>query len=481
MEALQKNLRIIEVGGKTYLGIPVARGKGLQSFIRLFSSEDRKGLILTERSIEEWEIVGFSEVDGTLYLYGTPFDSLPEPFTSLLDTPPGFSIPPRWVLFIRRLDLLGKTSKIPEKLYPEGMFFLKKGGILLLPEKLMQKILALEPIDRRIAYFNSFNHPDLTGEENCVFFLATVTYRLITGFSPFVGTTEEELHTEMRYFPPLPATLKRPGLDEELSDFLQLFLIMKEKLSLSEWVQKIEHFSKQPLMHSLTREEMEKKAKETERFLSQRKSSHRRRTFWMKHRTHVILASLLTLVGGYFVYDVLSNALRPPRTVGMPPEQVVNLFYTSMNTLDHQAMEDCVKGKAGKAYINEVTQLYVVSRMRMSVEFKSGMLDAESWYRKGRPPLQEGVTLYGIAELKIDQEVGQDPSKINSRKEKEPEVRQFLVQFHRWVPDPPSEGNLRFRGYQIEERVILQKEGEGWVIVEILPLQATPLPPPSFE
>lgn len=192
----------------------------------------------------------------------------------------------------------------------------------------------------------------------------------------------------------------------------------------------------------------------------------------MKHRTQVILAILLTLVGTYFAYDVLSSALRPPRTLGMPPEQVVNLFYSSVNSLDHQAMEDCVKGKAGKAYIDEVTQLYVVSRMRMSVEFKSGMLDAESWYRKGRPPLQEGVTLYGIAELKIQREAGEENT---------PDVLRFLVQFHRWIPVPPSEGGLRFRGFQMRERVIVQREGERWVIAEIQRLQAEPLPPPSIE
>jgi len=472
MEAPQKNLRIIEIGGNSYLGIQVASGKGVQSFIRLFSPQDQKGLILTERGIEEWEILGFSDVDGNLYLYGPPFESLPEPFTTLFDAPPGSSIPPRWVLFIRRLALLGETSRLPEKLYPEGMFFLKDGRILILPEKIMQKVLALEPLAQRIAHFDSFNHPDLTGEQNCSFFLATVTYRLITGFPAFTGNTEEELHTEMRYLLPLPASLKRPGLNEELSDFLQLLLTSKEKLSLSEWEKKIEYFSKPPLVYSLTKEELEKKALEAERFLSERTRSYRRRTFWMKHRTQVILAILLTLVGAYFAYDVLSSALRPPRTLGMPPEQVVNLFYSSVNSLDHQAMEDCVKGKAGKAYIDEVTQLYVVSRMRMSVEFKSGMLDAESWYRKGRPPLQEGVTLYGIAELKIQREAGEENT---------PDVLRFLVQFHRWIPVPPSEGGLRFRGFQMRERVIVQREGERWVIAEIQRLQAEPLPPPSIE
>ncbi len=481
MEAPRKNLRILEIGGQVYLGIHVASGKGIQSFIRFFTPQDRKGWILTEKGMEGWDILGFSEVEGDLYLYGPPFESVPEPFTSLLDTPPGSSLPPRWILFIRRLFQWVQSSPAPEKLYPEGIFFIKDGRILILPERIMEKVLALKPLDQRIACFEAFNHPDLRGEPNCSFFLGTITYRLITGANPYEGTTEEALHTEMRELSPLPASLRRPGLNEELSDFLHLVLIGNEKPTLTEWVQRIEAFSKLPLLHSLTDEELEKKHKEAERFLSERTRTHRRRTFWIKHRTRILLAILLVVVGGYFAYDVLSNILRPPRTVGFSPEQVVNLFYSSMNTLDHQAMEDCVKGKVGKTYIDEVTQLYVVSRMRMSVEFKSGMIDAETWYRKGRPPLRQGETLYGIAALSIEQEVEQAPKKEEPMQEKGLDSHRFLVRFHRWIPAPPSEGGVRFKGFQILERVILQKEGKRWIIGEIQRIQSEPLPSPSFE
>lgn len=491
MEAPRTHLRILEISGQYYLGIRVASGKGIQSFIRLASPQDRKGWLLTEKGVEEWDILGFSEVDGNLYLYGLPFESLPEPFTSLLDTPPVTSIPPRWVLFIRRLALLAQTSTLPEKLYPEGMFFLKDGRILILPEKIMQKVLALEPLSQRIAYFESFNHPDLTGEQNCSFFLGTITYRLITGVNPYQGSTEETLHSEMRDLQPVPASLKRPGVNEELSDYLQSVLTSKEKPSLSEWAQKIESFFKLPLLCSLTEEEVAEKTKEAERFISEQNRTLKRRTFWRKHRTHVLFAILIVLVGGYFAYDVLSSILKPPRTLGLSPEQVVSLFYSSMNTLDHQAMQDCVKGKVGKAYIDEVTQLYVVSRMRMSVEFKSGMMDADTWYRKGKPPLKEGETLYGVAELKIQQEAEQEKTSQDAQKEvlkkdrssKEQVFREqrYLVQFHRWVPVPASEGRVRFKGFQIQERVTLQKEGERWIIVEIQRLQSESLPHPSLE
>ncbi|GAB4369185.1 MAG: hypothetical protein Kow009_05860 [Spirochaetales bacterium] len=469
------NLRTIEIGGKFYLGIRVASGKGVQSFIRLVNKEDRKGLILSDTGLDEWDIQGFTELDGELYLYGPSFQSLPEPFIHLFDLPPGTSLPSRWILFIRRLSQLSRTTHLPDKLYPQGMFFLEDGRLLILPEKIMDRVLSLEPLDQRITYFESCNHPDLTGEPNCSFFLAALTYRFCTGKDPYGGSTEEEIHSEMRTLPPVPASLERPGLNEELSEFLQTALTAKEKPSLYEWKERIESLSRQPLLSQLTEEETARKRKEAKRFLAERIRTQKRRNFWMKYKTHVLGLLLISLIGGYFLYDILSNALRPPRTLGMSPEEVVHLFYSSMNTLDHQAMEDCVDGKAGKSYIDEVTRLYVVSRMRMSVEMKNPMIDAETWYRKGRPAIPEGQTLYGIASLSIQQE-GQDPEKG------EDGSKQYRVQFDRWVPLPASmEGRGRFKGFRVEERVTLEKEGKRWVIVEIQPQRSDPLPPPPSE
>ncbi len=49
MEAPRTHLRILEISGQYYLGIRVASGKGIQSFIRLASPQDRKGWLLTEK------------------------------------------------------------------------------------------------------------------------------------------------------------------------------------------------------------------------------------------------------------------------------------------------------------------------------------------------------------------------------------------------------------------------------------------------
>lgn len=226
------------------------------------------------------------------------------------------------------------------------------------------------------------------------------------------------------------------------------------------------------MVETLSDTEIDLRRKQAEQFQKETSRTYTRKQFWQKHRTRVIGISILALILGYFGYEALSNALKPPRTLGFTPEQVVHLFYSSMNTLDHLAMEDCVTGEAGKQYINEVIQLFVISRMRMSAEFKNSMIDAETWYKTGRPPIPEGQTLYGIAELEIEKESETE------------EMVHMRVQFEKWVPIPqrgeegePQNLNFadRFKGFRIEERVTLEKKKSRWVITEIQRLSDSPL------
>ena len=467
-----KYTREIEVGGRKYLGICVASGRGVQTFVRMFSLSERTGFIVGETGMDPWTIQGFSEVETSLYLYGPLVGEIPESFLYLLETSVTSTLPPKFVLFTRRLAAYFKEGHTYEKLYPQGIFFFSDGRTLFLPEPILQKSLALKPAEERFRFYEPYNHPDLTGEENASFFLGCIAYRLLTGSLPYWAESEETLHTHMRELPPLPASLARPGIREEVSSFIQQALTGKEKPPLSLWVEKVEAWNRTPLIETVSDTEIDLRRKQAVQFQKETSRAYTRRQFWQKHRTRVIGISILALILGYFGYEALSNALKPPRTLGFTPEQVVHLFYSSINTLDHQAMEDCVTGEAGKQYINEVIQLFVISRMRMSVEFKNSMIDAEIWYKTGRPPIPEGQTLYGIAELEIEKESETE------------ETAQMRVQFDRWVPVPQriEEGepqNLsfadRFKGSRIEERVTLEKKKSHWVITEIQRLSDSPL------
>jgi hypothetical protein len=110
----------------------------------------------------------------------------------------------------------------------------------------------------------------------------------------------------------------------------------------------------------------------------------------------------VAVLAGSLAYSVLSNALKPPVTVGMEPREVVELFYNSITELDHDAIEDCVTDGAGKDVVTEATNLFVISRMRLGQEGTTGFVPAQQWKDADTPDLEPQYHVYGIADLAIE-------------------------------------------------------------------------------
>jgi hypothetical protein len=157
----------------------------------------------------------------------------------------------------------------------------------------------------------------------------------------------------------------------------------------------------------------------------------------------VVTAAVLAVVGS-IAGTMLKNALAAPLTEGLAPREVVELFYSGINTFDHAAMEDCVTGDAGKGYIREATNLFVISRMREGYERTRPYIDVNEWILNGKPEIPQGKSLYGIAGLKISAE-GET---------------QFRVDFRRWTPVPSGadgSGEVSYIVEEVTERVRLKE------------------------
>ena len=99
---------------------------------------------------------------------------------------------------------------------------------------------------------------------------------------------------------------------------------------------------------------------------------------------------------GAGVGSILKGVLAPRVTRGFTPREVVQAFYSSMNKLDQMTMGACVIDGAGKGEINEVTNLYVISRgihrVRGEIQYRvRGGLG-----QSRRPPIPPPQTLYGV-------------------------------------------------------------------------------------
>ena len=121
-----------------------------------------------------------------------------------------------------------------------------------------------------------------------------------------------------------------------------------------------------------------------------------------------------------------------------------------MNSLDHQVMEACVVGKAGREEIGESTNLFVISRVTTAYEGRPTIVSAEAWDREGRPGLDPMFTVYGVTDLVITEETGA-PSPV------------FRVDYVKWAPlAPPDDGGKPRRA---SPRAAIQRDtpvGQGF-------------------
>jgi hypothetical protein len=170
----------------------------------------------------------------------------------------------------------------------------------------------------------------------------------------------------------------------------------------------------------------------------------------------VLVAVVVAGVVGIFSATILKNILRPRSTRGYSPARVVETFYRSINSLDHERMQDCVTGRAGKGLIEQVINVFVISRVNLGYEGRSHLIPADEWDRNGRPDLKAPDAVFGITDLVTREERGGPQP-------------QFLVSYTRWLPqsaDEPRSGPGSV-GLPIKDRVHLRQQGGYWVIDRI--------------
>jgi hypothetical protein len=163
----------------------------------------------------------------------------------------------------------------------------------------------------------------------------------------------------------------------------------------------------------------------------------------------VLIVAAIAAAAGIFSSTVLRNLLAPRSTRGLSPREVVETFYRSVNTLDHERMQDCIAGRAGRQLIDQVVHVYVVSRVNLGYEGRSLIRSAEDWDRAGRPQVNPPESVFGVTDLDIQPLEGVEAS--------------FRVSYRLWIPDS-DQGTV---SREARERVYLRQQGGAWVIYRI--------------
>ncbi|MEE8440818.1 MAG: hypothetical protein V3S41_03785 [Spirochaetia bacterium] len=456
----------VERDGNTLTG--VATGIPTNSFtIRKLASQRRdNGWVFRDDELGEWPAMGLIEHDGLIYAIGPAApgifvdealrDEKRDRVEDLLTIASTFAA------------LAGADVSIGQ-VHTRCMLLLDGGGALVLPPDISRTIREHQDLEGRLRTMQLFQHPDKSPVENVGFFLAVISYFVLTGRYPFEADAAEELHGRIRNGKPVAARHRRYTLKSDVSDFLSATLGGERyESSPSVWAKRLLSWSQKGFDGQLTDREREEASLQAEAEIQKLNRSFDRKESVRRNWRKWLIVAAMVVAGGSIPGTIVYNALQPRLTAGFLPDQVVTVFYTSINTLDHVVMEDAVVDRAGRPLIREVTNMFVIDRQRMAVEMRSSLVDAQTWRDQGMPPLEDGSVPYGVAHLSLAP-MGAPAGEVAYR-----------ATYERWLPNPPEspEATVPVRpyiGYLVTDEIRLRQDREDWVIYEMISLSVEEL------
>jgi hypothetical protein len=468
-------VKIVEESG-THLGILLSGGKKNYALTQFSQLKQSPGWIVDENSIKPWHVTGVLEHEGNTYFYGPYEDGTT--LHEIISNPD-----PENLHYIKRLAaallLLEQRSQPFPPVYGNSVLFLNDGRILFLPPEIILRSTPQLSEETRREGVDYMVHPDRKDEEAAVFTCGVIAYRLLTGVFPFTDEHEEVLHIKMRSKSILPPKMVKPEIRKDVSDFIMSNLEAGRPPMLQDWIVEVDRWLEEGTEETVSDEQRALIEAEAAKYEKKSEKSFTTRTFLQKHKVSLTVAAVGTVAAIWFVASMLSNILAPPVTVGMAPREVTRLFYTSMNSLDHITMEDCVAPKVAKNRLNEVMHLYVIGKMRMANEGTSGIINAQQWVENGSPPIGESETIYGITDLQI-----------RAVTETETEAR-YRVSYKKYAPSQPEgdigeqpgtselmeQGPLRIGVMENTEEVFVENTGKYWEIYRIDVIESEELAP----
>lgn len=470
--SMSDTLSSFQQGEKTLLAVDVAIGGKGFALRRITQESDGDGLIVGEDEETPWRSAGLRAIGETVYLLG--------------DHVKGRTLYDLWTDENEdaesRLKLLARLSTLLPAAYERlggfrelhmlGVVVLEDTRILVLPPRMMEMIGQSQRNDDRLRFVSRYNHPDLGGEEAMTYALAALAYTALTETPPFDATTIDETNNEVRRRKVFEAHYREPRVRPDVSRDLTAALSIgrtdgstRKSFEFAKFRERLHEWASKGAFEPVSDSQRQAIVDEAEELSAKIEKRYRRSEWVRKYWSRVALIAAIVVVVGSIPLSILSNALKPRVTAGFPPQEVVRTFYTSITELDHMTMEDCVVGDAGKGYINEAMNLYVMSRMRMSVEMTDVYVDPQQWREAGRPDLADNLSLFGVTDLEI----------VDKTQTSAPEgERLYEVTFMKWYPDYPEDVDLenppsRVRDVadRIVERLIVVQDREDWVISEI--------------
>lgn len=438
---------VIESQGEKFLAID--SGLKNRSFVGVDTSrlQSLPGLIVLNGEIKNWMLKGITELDGRTFFYG-PYFKGKTLASSEINAPS----------LLRLTDALHtiKDRNFPVRQFSLSSVYLieEEEAVLFFPPRLMEFLNSHRLREDSLEMIEPWNSPKLGGDHGRAFTIASLAYKVITDNIPFPGDNEEDIEkliSKKSYASPL---LKEPLLHNDLVQLIDDSF--SGKATLSQWRDQLGKW----ITGGITRRDVSEDEKENIIAIAQRDEKRRIRiintdSFFLKHRVKLITGVVTAVVLALILQAPLSKFFADPVTAGLSQSDVVRLYYDCFRTLDTEVLEDTITSEAGKGDINEISTIYVTSKVRSSYEGSTGLIDAEQWIADGMNPVDPSQHVWGISDLKL-KPLGNDS---------------FEATYIKWTPaavDDPNDTTPRVpEGEKIRDIIHLSMERNAWIIDQI--------------
>ncbi len=330
------------------------------------------------------------------------------------------------------------------------------GSFLLLESSLAEEINRHLTLNERRNTVFPYRFTRLEGTATSVYQCGSLLGHIVTGSRLCSGDTQEDAdrcHDRLRAAPGIHRL--QPFLSSEMVELLESLITTPDApaSNSAETIREIARIAKSgPLLDEIDSAEAERRREVAAAAAGKSDRSWTRRQF-MHHRGRTIaIAVLAALLIGSIPYQMIKSRLTPPSTAGMDPKSVVTVFYDAWQVLDHITMDETLaRGVAGDL-VREVTNVYVMDRVKMAYTMEGDIMPATEWIAAGRP---DGKLPYGPVVA---------VSRILRQGEEEVLVQ---VDYELWRPVPTDEEGLIVTSSTVQDRLTLTPSRWGWEISAI--------------
>ncbi|AEE16092.1 hypothetical protein [Treponema brennaborense] len=438
-------------------------------------------------TFKPWRFTGTKETNSFISFYAEDFTALP--YRSLYDTVLEARNTAAKTEAWRVLTVLCEILCQAERQHPEIIMpvsgpagiLVSQDAFLFLPGPFCEHCFS-------ITHYNQWIHPSLTkkADKAYAYMCAALSYTIITGTPPFVthGNDFDALVNDMADANFLPLEYTEYHCDAALARTIQKALLLPVKTTFAAFAAELPVRYEACVQNARmeTTAELESFIQKKNTYGKKQQKRIRRRRFLKNHTAAIRIAVVFIVITAAIGAMISSDKAHRPSTLAMSAQEVVQTYYTCMNTLEQFKMDQFLEktehteaGSAAANYNTLVTSLFMTEKARIfcraAADLKTEFYSPAEWLLLKNPFTK---SVFGISQLSIS---GNSPA--------ESEIQTFTVSFYFFQgltenDDEPTPDNYPLKIVKNTDRVAVSFIKDRYLITGIETIESRTVPVDAY-